>query len=403
MLFSSQKKNFDQEIMNSNHVWIVEFFAPWCGHCKQLAPIWEQAAKKLKGIVKVAAVDADVEKELGGRFGIKGFPSIKVFNSPVGASKPQKTKSGNDYNGGRTLKDITTYAAGLLPSKQITKITTRETFDTFAQNELPRVILFSEKATSPPLFTALSLEFHGKVAFGFGKKGGVAEDVLAEVGVTSFPSIVLIPSKESKDAIKFDGEMKTEELIKFVTQHTGIAGESAGEKKTEKKPEKKPEKAEEVPVDIYEINSEKDLDTHCVEKKHLCILAFLDPLSDSSSHENYLKTLLEIAQKFSQQFSVVWIDIAKQPEFSSHFNCLEIPTLRVWNKSKNVAVSVVASITTKSVSEFLSGVVSGKVKTTPIAPAPAIVEGGVKLEVIEESPLGEEQIEVKRSHISDEL
>eukprot|EP00298_Acanthocystis_sp_HF-20_P006430 c16294_g1_i1.p1 GENE.c16294_g1_i1~~c16294_g1_i1.p1 ORF type:complete len:443 (+),score=235.84 c16294_g1_i1:145-1473(+) len=411
------KKNFDQEVMNSNHVWIVEFFAPWCGHCKQLAPIWDQVATKLKGIVKVAAVDADVEKELGGRFGIKGFPTIKVFGSPVASSKPQKTKSATDYNGGRTAKDISNYALSLLPSKQVSKITSKESYDEFIkkadEKTQPKVILFTEKPNSPPLYSSLSLEFHEKVLFGFAKKGSVPEEVLSELGVTSFPTIVLIPSSsaEKKDVVKFDGEMKTDLLIKFVTQNTGVAGETSASKKTEKKADNKKEankpKAEkkeevQVPVEVYEINSEKDVETHCVEKKSVCVVAFLDPLSDEASHKNYLATLKEVAQANSNEFNFVWVDIAKQPDFSSHFNCLEIPTLRVWNKKKSVVESVVASMTTKSINQFLAGLkVAGRSKPVAITAPPAIVEGGVKFEVYEETPL--ENDNDKASGRADEL
>lgn len=53
--------NFDELVLGSKDIWFVEFYAPWCGHCKKLEPEWNEAASKLKGQVKLGKVDATVE------------------------------------------------------------------------------------------------------------------------------------------------------------------------------------------------------------------------------------------------------------------------------------------------------------------------------------------------------
>lgn len=56
--------NFEQTIFSSKDIWMVEFYAPWCGHCKNLEPEWNAAATELKGKVKFAKVDATAEQKL---------------------------------------------------------------------------------------------------------------------------------------------------------------------------------------------------------------------------------------------------------------------------------------------------------------------------------------------------
>lgn len=53
---------FDGAVFGSKDIWLVEFYAPWCGHCKALEPEWNEAASKLKGKVKFAKVDATAEQ-----------------------------------------------------------------------------------------------------------------------------------------------------------------------------------------------------------------------------------------------------------------------------------------------------------------------------------------------------
>lgn len=93
--------DFDTFVNGRKHA-LVEFYAPWCGHCKHLTPeykaLGEQVASdpKLKSRVLIAKVDADAHRELGEKFGVRGFPTIKWFKRGAPVSSPE------DYNGGRT-------------------------------------------------------------------------------------------------------------------------------------------------------------------------------------------------------------------------------------------------------------------------------------------------------------
>jgi len=94
---------------------MVEFYAPWCGHCKALEPEWNQVAADLKGKVRFGKVDADSEKELGQRFQVSGYPTIKYFDYGTKVS-PADAKP---YEGGRTAADIKAFASDLLDKADV--------------------------------------------------------------------------------------------------------------------------------------------------------------------------------------------------------------------------------------------------------------------------------------------
>jgi protein disulfide-isomerase A6 len=71
--------NFEEQVTNGTDVWLIDFYAPWCGHCKTLAPKWAEASLKLEGKVKFGAVDCDSQKALQSKYEIQGYPTLKLF------------------------------------------------------------------------------------------------------------------------------------------------------------------------------------------------------------------------------------------------------------------------------------------------------------------------------------
>ncbi|KAF4317979.1 hypothetical protein BBO99_00007681 [Phytophthora kernoviae] len=104
-------KNFDKEVLQSQDYWLVEFYAPWCGHCKSLEPEYKAAAKKLKKNARLGAVDATAQQALAQKYQIKGFPTIKEFGA--------KKKRPRDYQGGRTSRDIIQYVKNSAEAKKL--------------------------------------------------------------------------------------------------------------------------------------------------------------------------------------------------------------------------------------------------------------------------------------------
>eukprot|EP00287_Rhodomonas_sp_CCMP768_P003311 CAMPEP_0196725518 /NCGR_PEP_ID=MMETSP1091-20130531/7063_1 /TAXON_ID=302021 /ORGANISM="Rhodomonas sp., Strain CCMP768" /LENGTH=161 /DNA_ID=CAMNT_0042067815 /DNA_START=116 /DNA_END=601 /DNA_ORIENTATION=+ len=66
--------------MTKDGIWFVNFFAPWCGHCKRVAPVWEKVATQLKDVgIRVGKIDADGEQEIAEQYAIKAYPTFKII------------------------------------------------------------------------------------------------------------------------------------------------------------------------------------------------------------------------------------------------------------------------------------------------------------------------------------
>jgi protein disulfide isomerase family A protein 3 len=96
-------KNFEELVVESEKDVLVEFYAPWCGHCKKLTPIYDELGEKMADEnVEIVKMDATANDVPSG-YDVRGFPTL--YWLPAGTKKPVS------YDGGRELDDFVKYIA----------------------------------------------------------------------------------------------------------------------------------------------------------------------------------------------------------------------------------------------------------------------------------------------------
>ncbi|KAH9873703.1 hypothetical protein IAQ61_004329 [Plenodomus lingam] len=217
--------DYDRVIANSNYTsavpptstwhssYLTRFYAPWCGHCKNLKPAYETAAKSLAGIAKVAAVNCDDEmnKPFCGKMGVQGFPTLKIVRPGKKPGKPTV----EDYQGPRSAKGIVEAVKDKVPN--IVKRVNDKNLDEWLQEnkESAKAILFSDKGIVSATLRSLAIDFAGVISIAQIKKSEKA--AVEKYGITEFPSLILLPAG-SDTPIKYDGKVEKADMVKFLSQ-----------------------------------------------------------------------------------------------------------------------------------------------------------------------------------------
>jgi len=218
--------NFDTHVGGDQPA-LVEFYAPWCGHCKKLAPEYDILGGVFARLpVKIAKVDCDEHKSLGSRFGVSGFPTLKFFAAG--------STTGEDYNGGRTAADMVDFInkkTGLngkfkeAPTAVV--VLTPDNFDAVVKDENKDVLV---EFYAPWCGHCKKLApDYDKVAASFDGETGVAVTKIdcdahkaqcSEFGVSGYPTLKWFP-KDNKAGEEYTAGRTPQDFVTFINTNAG--------------------------------------------------------------------------------------------------------------------------------------------------------------------------------------
>ena len=219
---------FTEEVLYHPHVVAVMFYSPYCGYCKSMAPDWEKAAKKMKGVAKFAAVDCTLRKNevLCKRYGITGYPTIQMFQPAEltdtdlqavrnGSSIPKKRPERYKYNSQRDSEALISYVKSKIRNYAIPLNPTN--FKSFINSSTPKLLLLqnTDSKSIPLSIKALSRDLFGRVDVGVATKSTLSlwSELNLSVPKDDKKLIFINPNGENK---VFSGKLDIKRIKQFV-------------------------------------------------------------------------------------------------------------------------------------------------------------------------------------------
>lgn len=341
--------NFDSLVLKSNLPFFVEFFAPWCGHCKQLAPTWEKAATGLKGVVPFGKVDCTAHQSLCETYQVKGYPTIKLFN--------KKGKSVLDYQQGRDARSIMDYAIQQLENN-VDKVAASSEDKFWAKMDgHPHALLFSTKSDVTPLYKSMAIKYKSKIVFGQVKS--TETELVSRYGLENFPALLVFEKKDDTSPQKFEGTISPEALEEFFGSIAAkVQGGEEADEQQKPKADAPPSTYRPTPKEVVlqHIESE-NVDSVC--QNNYCILSIVDAEDDAIKEPQ--KTVIEtVLAKFKKDDKLLftWVDRSKSSSLTQKFSLQDTPSLVVYN-SKRKRFLVADNYETDSIIKLIERVLTG--------------------------------------------
>ncbi|XP_075057536.1 protein disulfide-isomerase A6 [Mixophyes fleayi] len=366
--------NFNREVVQSDSLWLVEFYAPWCGHCRTLTPEWKKAATALKGIVKIGAVDADAHKSLGSQYGVQGYPTINVFGANKNKPEP--------YQGERSSEGIVNAALNALRSlvkdrlsgkgggydsgkqqrsssggskKEVIELTD----DNFDRQVLEGDDVWLVEFYAPwcghcknlePEWAAAAAEVSeqtkGRVKLG-AVDATVHQGLSSRYGIRGFPSIKIF--RKGEEPIDYEGGRTKADIV---ARALDLFSDNA------------------PAPELLEILNEDIVKKTCDEHQ-LCIVAILPHILDTGAagRNSYLEVMLKLADRYKKKmWGWLWAEGGTQLDLESSLGIggFGYPAMAAVNARKMKFALLKGSFSEQGINEFLRELSFGRGSTSPV-------------------------------------
>lgn len=321
------KDNFEEAIKDNEYV-LIEFYAPWCGHCKALAPEYARAAKLLADSgsdIKLAKVNAIIETELAEKHNLNGYPTLKFY----------RNGSAIDYTGTRKAEEIVEWLIKKTgpPAKELTSLEEAKAF--VDEHNIAIVGFFKDpESEAAKAFFEVGSTTDDHV-FGVTKVDDVLKEYEAEDG-----AIILFKKFDEGKAV-FGGKPTVANIQNFIAVHA-------------------------LPL-IVDFNSDtaKKIFNDNIKSYYLLLL-----ISKSAGHyDKYVDEIQEAAKQFREQivFVTVNMDEADHERILEFFGLKKehIPVMRILTLDKDSTKYKPENpeITKENVLQFVNDFLEGKLKS----------------------------------------
>ncbi|KAH9757876.1 protein disulfide-isomerase 5-2 [Citrus sinensis] len=327
------ESNFDSAISSFDYI-LVDFYAPWCGHCKRLAPQLDEAAPilaKLKEPIVIAKVDADKYSRLASKQEIDAFPTLKIFMHGIPT----------EYYGPRKAELLVRYLKKFV-APDVSILNSDAEVSDFVENAGTFFPLFIGFGLDESVMSNLALKYKKKAWFAVAKD--FSEDTMVLYDFDKVPALVALQPSYNEHNI-FYGPFDEEFLEEFIKQNFLPLS---------------------VPINQDTLNLLKD-------DKRKIVLAIVEDETEEKSQK--LVTTLKAAASANRDLVFCYVGIKQFADFADTFEAnkkSKLPKMVVWDGNENY-LTVIGSESIdeedqgSQISRFLEGYREGRTEQKKVA------------------------------------